>query len=150
MKKMDRFNELLNCIAKYNKQFCIYAKKYFNSKEQNEKLEYFDKMHKKHYCKELKMLLIEKFNEKNIEHIETCLIWCFKNPFDEQISDNSIKELLLNNFYDDMINNPDIYTKKLIKTNEILNLAVSQINKFDNEQYMLFKKCIEQFNNLKY
>ena len=165
---MDRFDELLKCIANYNKQFSDYAKKYFNSNNQNERLEYFNRMHKKHYYNELNKLLITNFDIRNINYIEMCLLLCFKFPFDNQFDkicynkyklvvkpDNVMLDNLLlesqNEFYNDMINNSYEYTKKLAKLQEnILSLAIWQLNGFSNEQYDLFKKCIEQFNNLEY
>ncbi len=158
---MDRFDELLKCIANYNKQFSIYAKQYLNSPD----VEYFDNIHKKHYCNQLNKLLITNFNFRDINYIEMCLVWCFKTAFDSQSNkylndeynkrnNKNTDEIILNsqnNFYNSMIDNSYEMTKQLTEQYQnILQLAKIQLNGFSDTQYILFKKCIEQFNDLEY
>ena len=167
---MDRINELIKCIAHYNKQFSEYAIKYYDPNYQNEHAEYFHKMHKKHYVVEFDELLNEHFNINDIEHIKTCLYRCFKFPFDD--CDNHTKKAIdkynsfigprnitLDNlcyesqheFYENMINNSYNYTKQLAELElSQLESAAFQLGTFDDDNYKLFKQCIDQFNNLEY
>lgn len=110
---MDRFDELLKCIANYNNKFSIYAKQCSYSHNAI----YFEKMHKKHYCDQLSKSLETVFNPSDINYIEMCLIWCFKNTFEHQ---------------------------------NISELAKTQLAELTDEQYVLFKECIAEFNNLEY
>jgi len=170
---MDRINELIKCIAHYNKQFSEYAIKYFDPKYQSEHTKYFHKMHKKHYVIEFDELLNKHFDRKDIDHIKTCLYRCFKFPFDDYdhytkkaydkyTSSDRSENITLDDlcygtqheFYENMINNSNNsynYTEQLAESEsnkEILKLAAFQLEGFNDDKYKLFKQCIDQFNNI--